>query len=246
MKLIFAFFVFLALSCNNKKEDFLIVENSSFNLYLNLLTNNNSPICYYESIMIKNGLVDVAKIDSTLIIDMKYASEDNFMKINLYNCLQKAYLLEDVALMLKKSSEYLNQLHPGFRIIVYDAARPQQVQQLMWDSFDKPFAEKIKFLSNPKNGSLHNFGAAIDVSIVDSNGDLLDMGTEFDCDSQLSYPNLENYFLSIGKLTNSQINNRLLLRKVMREGGFSGIQTEWWHFNALKREYALKFFKIIK
>lgn len=246
MKFLIVVFLSFVLSCSSKNDEIHLVNHSHINQFSKSLTATNSPICYYESIMIKNGLVDVLSIDSSLIIDMKYAGLDNFMKVDLYSCLKKAYLLEDVALMLKKSSDYLQQLHPGYRIIVYDAARPQQVQQLMWDSFDKPFAEKIKFLSNPKNGSLHNFGAAVDVSIINSEGELLDMGTDFDCDSKLSFPILEFHNFNIGELTKSQIENRVLLRKVMRFSGFHGIQTEWWHFNAMTRESASKRLRIIK
>lgn len=246
MKFLIFIILFFTFSCKSEKPKIWLSSHSNIFKFEDLLTLKNSPICYFESIMIKNGLVDVANVDSSLVIDIKYASSDNFMKKDLYYCLNKAYLQVEVADMLKKSSFYLQLIEPSYRIIVFDAARPLQVQQLMWDSFDKPFNEKIKFLSNPQNGSIHNFGAAVDVSIIDINGNLLDMGTEFDCDSKLSYPILEVQFFSKGKLSKSQLDNRILLRKVMSFGGFTGIQTEWWHFNAMSRENAKNKFEIIK
>lgn len=206
----------------------------------------NAPVCYYDAIMCRHKLTDVEKFIPGIRVELKYASTDNFMQTNLYCCLRKAYLQPAVAQMLAISQQYLSELHPGYSLVVYDAARPLQVQQMMWDHLQLPVHEKTKFLSNPKYGSIHNFGAAVDVSVVRSDGTAIDMGTDYDHIEEEAYPKLEQRMLIEGKLTHEHIENRQLLRDVMRKGGFWGIQTEWWHFNAMTRDEARQRFQIIK
>jgi len=101
-------------------------------------------------------------------------------------------------------------------------------------------------LPDPKYGSLHNFGAAVDVSIVNEHGDLMDMATEFDHFGVLAYPTKEDSLLKAGALTQAQVTNRKLLRDVMYKAGFFNIQTEWWHFNAMYRNAASEKYQIIE
>ncbi len=196
--------------------------------------------------MIEHGLVDVQELDSTIIVDLKYSTTDNFLGKNVYDGMKHAYLQPDVAEMLVKAQKYLKSIHHEFSLIVYDAARPRSIQQKMWDAVDAPFQEKIRFLANPVNGSIHNFGAAVDVSIVDANGKPLDMGTGFDYMGELAYPSLEEEMLEQGRLEPIHVENRRLLRRVMRHGGFWGIQSEWWHFNACSRAEARERYQIIE
>jgi D-alanyl-D-alanine dipeptidase len=116
----------------------------------------------------------------------------------------------------------------------------------MWDTVDIPINERGKFVSNPKNGSLHNYGAAVDLTIAKLSGEELDMGTPYDDASKLSYPEMEAAYLQKGELTNEQIANRILLRAVLSKGGFWNIQTEWWHFNSCNREQAKEKYKIVE
>lgn len=236
---------FMSTSCVHEEHTALKIGWGRVNSVLSV-TEHESPVCYFEAIMKRNNLMNVIHEIPAIHVDMKYASTDNFMHKNMYGCLKKAYLLPVVVQMLKTSQEYLHELHPDFSLVIYDAARPIQIQHMMWDSLRLPFEEKIKFLSNPVNGSLHNFGAAVDVSVLDANGNPLDMGTEFDYIGELAHPVREYQMLEQGKLTSEHISNRQLLRKVMRKGGFWGIQTEWWHFNAMTREFAIANYKLIK
>jgi zinc D-Ala-D-Ala dipeptidase len=206
----------------------------------------NSPLCYYDAVMRKHKLIDIKIMIPDIHVDLKYASTDNFMEMNLYCCLRKAYLQPAVALMLEISQKYLQELHPGYSLVVYDAARPLQIQQLMWDKLQLPVHEKIRFLSNPRFGSIHNFGAAVDVSIIDLMGKELDMGTTYDHIGEEAWPVLENRMLQERKLTVQQLENRQLLKNVMRTGGFWGIQTEWWHFNAMTRDEARHKYQLIQ
>jgi D-alanyl-D-alanine dipeptidase len=209
-------------------------------------TNVRKPLSAIELTCIHAGLIDIHTLDTTIAVELKYASIDNFMHGNMYGDFKKAYLQKDVAEKLVHAQKYLNELKEHYRLIIYDAVRPRSVQQKMWDTLKIPFNEKIKFLSNPKLGSLHNFGAAVDISILDDKHQALDMGTPFDYEGELAYPESEAKLLKEGMLSEKQIDNRKLLRKVMYKAGFYNIETEWWHFNACTLEQAMKKYKIIE
>jgi D-alanyl-D-alanine dipeptidase len=186
-----------------------------------------------------SNLIDVQSINKDIMVDIKYASKDNFMRQRLYKRIDKAFLQKDVAERLSKSQDYLSKLNPNLHLLVYDAVRPISVQWEMWKALDSiPEKERVKFVSNPINRSVHNYGAAVDLTICNSKGEPLDMGANFDDIRKIAYPSLEAHFLSTGELTKNQIANRVLLRKVMQSQGFRNIPTEWWHFNACSRKEA--------
>ncbi len=168
------------------------------------------------------------------------------MKMDMYGDYNKAYLQKEVALKLQSAQRFLKEENEHFSLLVYDATRPRHVQQMMWDSLKMPINEKTKFVSNPKNGSLHNYGAAVDLTIQNEKGDILDMGTPYDFIGKLAYPRMEQILLKEGKITQEIINNRILLRKVMRKAGFYGIATEWWHFNSCTRKKAKELYEIVE
>lgn len=193
------------------------------------------------------GLVSIRSIDTTILIDLRYATANNFTKQILYDTMKNAYLQAIVAERLCGVQGVLSDLKPGYRLVIYDAMRPRSVQQKMWDLLDTiPFGERIKFVSNPKSGSVHNYGAAVDLSIVDEKGRTLDMGAGYDDMRKIAYPMYEDSFYLLGLLTRQQIDNRKLLRKVMRRKGFVNIPTEWWHFNAFPRAVAKRKFDLIE
>ncbi len=198
-----------------------------------------------EKSMILLGLVDIKELDSSFVVDLKYSSTDNLTQKDIYGTLDKAYLQKEVAYRLVDAQRILKEKHSGLSLIILDAARPLSAQQKIWDAVDMPLEEKFKFVSNPKKGSIHCFGAAVDVSIVDASGKMLDMGTPFDYMGRASYTNHEAKLVEEGVLTVKQVENRKLLRSVMYQAGFFGIQSEWWHFNAYTREEAKKKFPII-
>lgn len=210
------------------------------------IVNEGIKIDSLEQKIIDAGLVDVQNIDSTILIDLKYSTKQNFMNEDVYGNLNKVYLQVSVANDLKKVNNYLHQIDSNLTLLIYDGVRPRSVQQKMWDVLDMPINEKIKFVSNPKNGSIHNYGCAVDLTIATIDGEPLDMGADFDEIGKIAYPRLEQKFLESGELTNQQIENRKLLRKVMKYGGFYNIQTEWWHFNRYSRNKAKKLFNIIE
>lgn len=182
------------------------------------------------------GLADVTSVNSKIQVDLRYASSNNFMNSILYDTLRKVYLQKDVAERLSKCQDFLYSIRPGYRLLVFDGARPQQVQCEMWDALDSiPRYRRGKFVSNPSKGSVHNFGAAVDLTIIDAKGKELDMGAGYDDFREIAFPSLEARFLKSGELTLKHVNNRKLLRKVMSSQKFSNIPSEWWHFNAFSR-----------
>jgi len=192
-------------------------------------------------------LVSINQTNPEIFVSLAYASSDNFMHEVLYLKWKEAYLQKPVALMLDKAQDRLTFLKPGLHLLVYDAARPLSVQQHMWNALDSiPVKERVKFVSSPRSKSLHNLGCAVDLTICDTKGIPLDMGAGFDDMRLIAYPMYEAKYLAEGALTNDQLSNRKMLRSVMRYAGFSGIPTEWWHFNAYSKKEALERFQVIE
>jgi len=200
----------------------------------------------FEKMLEQNGLVNIATIDSSIVISLKYSTKNNIAKRDMYKDFDKAYLQEDVAVKLKNAQQYIKRKDSSLSLIVFDAVRPHSIQQLLWDSVALPIKKKRRFLAHPNKYSLHNFGAAVDVSLVKNKSELLDMGTPFDYPNELAYPCLENYFVSIGELSIDVIKNRTLLRNAMIEAGFIDNKYEWWHFSACRRTKAIATFALIK
>jgi D-alanyl-D-alanine dipeptidase len=190
------------------------------------------------------GLVDVQTLSPDILVELKYATEDNFLHKNVYGDLKKCYLVREAAVKLAAAQKSLAALKPGWRLKVFDGARPRRIQTAMW-ALVKGTPQQ-PYVANPITGSNHNYGAAVDLTVVDENGQDLDMGTPFDFFGDLAQPRLEDTFLKAGKLTADEIQNRRLLRKIMTEAGFFSISSEWWHFNAFPTSEIRKRFKIIE
>lgn len=214
---------------------------------LKAVTSDNKNISSGTELqLIKMGLINVSKLDSNIMVDLKYASTDNFLKKNLYGTMKSGYLQALPAKMIHKAQHFLDSIKPGFRLKIFDAARPNHIQKLMWDSVDLPANQKHLFLAFPVTGSVHNYGCAVDITIVDGSGKELDMGTPYDFSGKTTWPSIEEKLLLQKMLTEEEIANRKLLRKVMNIAGFKGINTEWWHFEAFRLDEAKKKYKIIK
>jgi D-alanyl-D-alanine dipeptidase len=199
-----------------------------------------------DSLKTFTSLVDVRQLNPTIKVDLKYATDDNFMGMRLYEKIDRAYLQKDVAQRLAKVQETLSKKKPGFCLLIYDALRPVSVQRRMWEALDSiPPIQRGKFVSNPDKRSLHNMGAAVDITIVDKLGIPLDMGAGFDDMREIAYPSMEHYYLKTGELSIQQYENRLLLRKLMQSQGFRQLETEWWHFNACSRSKALETYNVL-
>jgi zinc D-Ala-D-Ala dipeptidase len=181
---------------------------------------------------------------SKVKIDLKYASLDNFMGENLYGDFKKAFLHKDAALKFERAIGLLQQEKPGWSFIIFDALRPRSVQWRMWAKVKNTPQEK--YIANPEQGSPHNFGMALDLSLLDENGKAVDMGAGFDEFSEVSEPRFEERFLKEGKLSAGNLESRLVLRRCMTNGGFLQLPHEWWHYNALPEEVILKNYPVIE
>lgn len=191
-----------------------------------------------------NDLIDVTSLNNQILVKLIYSTTDNFLKEDSYGDLEICYLRRIAAEKLNKAQELLSQKRKGYHLLVYDGLRPRSVQFKMWEIVKG--TKKQKYVAQPTRGSIHNYGAAVDLTIADENGMPLDMGTPFDYFGDLAQPRYENNFLAEGKLTKTQIANRKLLRSIMIEAGFQMINIEWWHFNAFPISEVKKRFKIVE
>ena len=177
-------------------------------------------------------------------VALRYASENNFLKKNVYGEFHQCFLHRIAAEKLRKAASELQEEKPGWKLLVFDCLRPRSIQVKLFGVV-KGTAQQ-PYVADPKNGSVHNYGFAIDLSLEDEDGRELDMGTGFDDFSLLSQPRHEQEFLLAAKLTKEQFEHRLLLRRIMLQAGFLQLPIEWWHYDALPKEEVKKHYKIVE
>ncbi len=166
-----------------------------------------------------SDLVELIKLDPTLKLDIKYASEDNFIGIAVYD-EARAFLQRPAAIALVEVNRDLRDL--GFGLVIFDGYRPWSVTKTFWDLTPK---EDRKFVANPKTGSRHNRGCAIDVTLYEiASGKVVDMPSGYDEMNEQAYPEYQG-----GRP--EQRTMRDLLIKTMKAHGFTVYQYEWWHFD---------------
>ena len=163
------------------------------------------------------GYVDLQLLIPSLRVELKYATADNFMGRPVYDGLTRAFLHPDAARKLRRAHELLRLERPDLTLLVYDAARPIAVQRIMWSLV---------------RGTPNNFGLAVDLTLCDTLGHALSMGTPFDHFGPTANIDREPSLVRTGRITQQELQNRLLLRRVMRAAGFTTVTSEWWHFNA--------------
>lgn len=174
-------------------------------------------------------------------VDLRYATPGNFTGRDLYSPFDCAWLHREAAEALERAVAWLARHAPGHTALVLDALRPQRVQQQLWDALAG--TDLRLYLADPARGSIHSYGMALDITLLDAAGRELDMGTGFDDMTPLSHPALEQGFLRSGDLREAQVANRQLLRDAMHHAGFVGIRTEWWHFDCGDRDRVRQTFR---
>ena len=198
-----------------------------------------------EKKFIDAGLVDVSTIDDTIQVDLVNSDpKKNYFRENYYSGLNKAYLRKEVAIKLSNAQRFLKTNHPKFSLLILDAARPRSVSKKMYEKMKGTKFEK--YVANPKKGSMHNYGIAVDITIVDENSKELDMGFSPFRKSKL---NLYWQFakMKIGfKLNKKQAENRKLLADTMKKAGFYPLSYEWWHFNGMPKNQVRQKYNIIE
>lgn len=190
------------------------------------------------------GFVAVNKVDPTIAVRLMYAGEDNFTGVKLYEDVVDAYLHPEAAAAVVKASEELHKLHPMYNLLIKDAARPMSVQRKMFNAVKG--TPKANYVANPaKGGGLHNYGLAVDITIVDESGNELPMGTPVDHLGKEANIDQEERMVRKGIISETERQNRLLLRRVMTVAGFKPLRTEWWHFNLVSKQDAQKSYKLL-
>lgn len=163
-----------------------------------------------------NAFVNLRNYSNDFVFDMKYATADNFLKEKVYPCDECFLRVKTVKALLEANKSFLD---TGLKIKLYDCYRPKSIQKKMWK-----IVPDANYVANPKKGSIHNRGGAVDISLVDSNGKELDMGTKFDFfGKEASHDFLE--------LSEEIIANRKLLKETMLQHNFKSFDSEWWHYN---------------
>lgn len=172
-----------------------------------------------ETEFLTTDLVELRNIDKTINYDIRYASTNNFMSNKFYTKAE-AYLQRPAAEALGRVNEKLK--IKGYGLLIHDAYRPWYVTKMFWDA--TPDDKKI-FVANPENGSRHNRGCAVDLTIYDlKTGKVIEMVGGYDEMTDRSFP---NYYGG----TTEQRWHRRLLRNVMESEGFKVYEFEWWHFD---------------
>lgn len=167
---------------------------------------------------------EVVRLDSTILLDLRYATDSNFVGEQMYDC-GRCFLRPPVARAVVAVHQKLQE--EGLGLKMFDCYRPRPVQQKLWDK-----VPDARYVADPRKGSMHNRGTAVDLTIVDSTGQQLDMGTPYDFFGKEAYPAYRD-------LPETVLSNRQLLHESMKAAGFAAIRTEWWHFSLAGRSYPL-------
>ena len=162
------------------------------------------------------SFVNLKDYSKDFIYDMKYATEDNFLKAKVYDCAECFLRLKTVKALVAANKDFIKK---GYKIKLYDCYRPLSIQQKMWKIVSNP-----EYVADPKKGSIHNRGGAVDISLVDITGKEVDMGTSFDFFGIMASHNFK-------QLSKEILSNRTYLKKTMIKNGFNSFDSEWWHYN---------------
>ena len=159
---------------------------------------------------------DIQILDQTIDIDIRYATTNNFVKEQMYEC-PRCFLRPDVAKAIGKIQKELQQ--KGLGLKMFDCYRPKPIQQKLWDK-----VPDARYVTPPWKGSMHNRGVAVDLTLTDSLGQEINMGTSYD----FFGPEAHHDFMLLPKHV---LANRTLLKTAMESSGFQAIRTEWWHYS---------------
>lgn len=162
-------------------------------------------------------LIEATTVVPELVVDLRYATADNFMKLKVYPDSAKCLLLESAAGKLLAAAKALKA--KGFRLKVWDCYRPLSVQFELWKVFPKP-----GYVANPnKGGSLHNRGAAVDLTLVTADGAPVEMPTPYD-----NFTRAAHHSFTGG--SPESLAHRAALLEAMEAAGFKRNPMEWWHY----------------
>ncbi|PLS17196.1 peptidase M15 [Bacillus sp. M6-12] len=191
--------------------------------FILLLPAMNAKAVAYTTSKEKSNLVDIRKLDKTIVIDLRYATNNNFAKKQIYP-LAIPLLRKETAQKLVMANRELSK--KGYRIKIWDAYRPFSAQQVLWNA---AAPSQKRFVANPLKGSNHNRGASVDITLADKNGKELKMPTGFDNFTAAAAP-------AYKKMDPTARKNLNILAAAMKKQGFTTISNEWWHFDDSNRK----------
>jgi D-alanyl-D-alanine dipeptidase len=169
-----------------------------------------------QPILNDTSLVHLKDYSKDFEYDLKYATSDNFLKAKLYDCPACFLRLKTVKALIEANKEFVKK---GYKIKIFDCYRPLTIQKKMWELVPNP-----AYVADPSKGSIHNRGGAVDITLVDTKGKELDMGTPFDFFGIEASHNYSDVSLEVKQ-------NRALLKNTMLKNGFKSFESEWWHYN---------------
>lgn len=155
--------------------------------------------------------------DDGAILDIRYATDNNFTEKQIYPC-GRCFLRPELATRIKTLQKDIHKRY-GMSLKFFDCYRPRPAQQKLWD-----IVPDARYVTSPAKGSMHNRGLAVDITLVDKDGEDLDMGTPYDFFGPAAYTTNTD-------LPEEVLKNRKILTKMMDIHGLKGIRTEWWHFS---------------
>jgi D-alanyl-D-alanine dipeptidase len=203
----------------------------------------------FDAMMQEYNLVDVRALDSEILVDLKYSTTDNFMGVDMYGELETAYLEREFAQRVVRAKQLLQERHPEYTLLIYDAARPISVQRAMRRAVEG--TEFESFVADGTRGGRHNYGVAVDLTIATLDGTPLDMGAGFDDFTEAAsvkgtadnsdpntrtlkvYRDYINSLAARGIISSEVAANRIVLVEVMHEAGLYPYRREWWHFEEI-------------
>jgi D-alanyl-D-alanine dipeptidase len=172
-----------------------------------------------ENTVVDSTFVNLKLYSTEFVYEMKYATTDNFLKAKVYDCPECFLRLKTVKALMNANEDCIRK---GYRIKIFDCYRPLDIQKRMWQIVPNP-----TYVADPAKGSIHNRGGAVDITLVDTNGVELEMGTPFDFFGPEAAHDYQN-------LSDKVKQNRLLLKQIMAKNNFSSIESEWWHYNLIQ------------
>lgn len=182
-----------------------------------------ATLCALE---IKTELIEIQKADPSIIIDLRYATDNNFTKEPIYPAAFRCLLAKEPMQALGLVQKELKA--KGLGLKVWDAYRPRSCQAKLWEVCGKQYPdekERAHYVANPYNGEIrHARGYTVDVTIVDTAGKELPMPTEFDDFSAKAWSDC-------AQVDDVAKQNRTMLIEIMRKHGFTVAKSEWWHFD---------------
>ena len=202
-KIILMLIMIFLVSCKSKSGYITNFSNTDVLLDINKETNDTL-------------FVNLKNYSKDFSYDMKYATVDNFLKKKVYPCAECFLRVKTVKSLVNANKSFLAK---GYTIRLFYCYRPLAIQNKMWK-----IVPNANYVANPKRGSIHNRGGAVDITLIDSSGTELNMGTKFDFFGKEASHNYLDFSAEI-------LANRRFLKETMLQNNFKSFDSEWWHYN---------------